>query len=127
MSKKRSRNGAKPAVGDYVLIGTPGVTMPSDWFMARVLWAHGAEMLTEHTPPCGNPPICRQVLPIDMVRAIGGLAELNAFKEQARVAVAEARKAVDTATQALEDAREAVWAKLDEIALAVPAMSKGAP
>lgn len=110
----KKRSALKIAAGDEVLVGTPGISMPGDWFMATVLLVCGDEIATEHTPAGQSSPQ-RQFLPLEDVRAVGPYAELSAFKERARLAVKDKRDAVDAAGHALHRAREDVWSKLDEI------------
>jgi hypothetical protein len=109
--------------GDTVLIGTPGVSMPSHWWHATVIYVAGDEIATEHTPPSNSRPQ-RQFLPITDVRAVGSYAFLREFQETATKAVGDLSKGVDDATQALGRARDAVWAKLDEIAAAAPGVGR---
>jgi hypothetical protein len=118
MSGRRKRLSILP--GDRVLIGTPGISMPGDWFAAYVLWADDSEALIEHAPPCRTPPIVRQVVTFCQIRAIGRPADLVEFKERARAAVKEQQDKVRECESALTHARDAVWAKLDEIAAAKP-------
>lgn len=112
--KQAERQVFRPKVGEYVLIGSSGVTLPGDWFVAKVLWADGEEILTEHEAPSHGR--CRQVLTIAHVRAIGSISELGQFKETSRVAVADLSRRVREAESALGDARKAVWDKLDDLA-----------
>jgi len=117
MARKRRRKTIRPAPGDYILVGAPGNTMPVDWFFAKVLWADGDDVVTEHEPPSGTK--YRQILHISHVRAIGSLADLVQFKESSRVTVHRLAMRVHKAEGALQAARNAVWAELDEIAAKV--------
>ena len=115
--RTRKRKTIRPTPGDYILVGAPGTTMPVDWFFAKVLWADGDDVVTEHDPPSGGK--YRQILHISHVRAIGSLAELVQFKESRRVTVHRLAMRVHKAECALGAARNAVWVKLDEIAAKV--------
>lgn len=109
----------KVKAGDRVLIGTPGVSMPSDWFVATVLWADDYEILTQHEPPSRQPRLLRQVLPIESVRAVGDGGTLAEFKKEACQAVEDEQRKVREMESELGRARDAVWAKLDELAATV--------
>jgi hypothetical protein len=110
-----------PKAGDLVLIGHPRVTMPSDWFLATVLWTDGREeILTEHTPPSRMPPVVRQVFDVEHVRAIGSIDELVDIKARASEAVCKQRERIHECTTALGRAREELWAVLDKINLGYP-------
>lgn len=91
--------------------------MPSHWFFARVLWADAQDILTEHAPPCRQPPICRQVLGYDSIIAAGEFEQLSEYKERCRKAVAELSAKVHDAESALGAARDAVWTQIDEMHL----------
>lgn len=124
MSKARNPNKALQLVpGDTVLIGAPGVSMPGHWWHATVIYVAGDEIATEHSPP-GNAGLQRQFMPITHVRAVGSYAFLHDFQETARKAVEDLSKGVADAAQALGRARDAVWAKLDEIAAAEPGVGR---
>lgn len=101
-----------PNVGDYVLIGTFGVTLPSDWFIAKVLWADRNDVLTEHAMPASR-NICRQVLSIEQVRRVGPIGELMEYRESRRKAVAELAEKVREAERALHLARTAVYSGIE--------------
>jgi hypothetical protein len=116
-SRKKSAI-VRPVAGDLILAGHPGTTMPDDWFLAKVLWTDGDDVLTEHAPPGGDR--YRQVLHVAHVRAIGSIPELAEFQHKAREAVAEMTSQVKVAEAELGRARAAVWAKLDQIDAAVP-------
>ena len=102
-------------VGDLVLIGHPRVTMPTDWFLAKVLWACTEDVAVEHTDLSGS-ELYRQVLTTDHVRAIGTISDLQDFKERCRTVVAKRQKRVRECERTLGRAREAVWEQIDELA-----------
>lgn len=112
--KRKAR--VKVKAGDRVLIGTPGISLPMDWFMATVLWADADEILTQHEPPSRQPPQLRQVMSIDSVRAVGDDETLMTFRKEACEAVEAEQRKVRELESELGRARNAVWAKLDELA-----------
>lgn len=112
MSKRRSTPAAQ--AGDLILFGKPGVSMPEDWVLARVLWAGGGDVVTEHETTTGD--IQRQVLPAEYVRAVGSVEELGAFRRRCEAAVGKQRSAVLAAERKLADAHTRVWLLLDAIA-----------
>lgn len=118
MKKRQKRTTLRVKPGDCVLIGRPGITMPSDWFGAIVMWVGGPDILTEHTPAGGQ--CYRQVLDISHVRAVGSWEELRAYQRRCQELVDAEQKKVWETESALGRARDAVWAKLDEIAADVP-------
>ncbi len=107
------------ATGDLVLIGAPGVSMPGDWFVATVLLVCGDEVATAHTPAGQSEPQ-RQFIPVTHIRAAGEYAALREYQDRCREVIGDAHKRVREAEQALGNARDAVWAKLDEIATEIP-------
>jgi hypothetical protein len=113
-ARLRCNRAVKP--GDLVLCGTWGVSMPGDWFIAHVLWTDGVEMLTEHAPPSGGRQ--RNVWGVENAIHVGTLAQLGAFREQARRHVAVLRRKVDDAEQRLGDARRAVYDFLEALGAA---------
>jgi hypothetical protein len=102
------------AIDDYVLIGTLGITLPCDWFLAKVLWTDGADVLTEHRMPASH-DVCRQVLSIDQVRSVGSIADVMAFQESCRKSVADFSNKVHDAERALGEARRAVYREIERI------------
>lgn len=111
MTKKRKF--VTPIDGDWVLLGKPSVTLPSDWFIAKVLWFDASDVVTEHRPPSGGEPY-RQVFGRSYVVASGAYLNLAHRQDEARKAVAELQAAVRDAEAALSRAREAVWERLDQ-------------
>lgn len=117
MSKRAPK--AKPLaanVDDLILFGKPGITMPSDWTIAKVLWIDRAEMLVEHIPAGATEPV-RQVLEVEYIRATGSISDLTHFRNAACLQVATLSRKVRETECALGNARQAVWDKLDELAL----------
>ncbi|RXF75053.1 hypothetical protein [Hansschlegelia zhihuaiae] len=119
-SRKRSRK-AKPAValmpGDLVLIGTFGVSLPGDWFLAKVEWTDGVDVLVEQYGLSGADRF-HHLHSVEAVRAVGDHDFLREAKERARVEVKELQEEVSRAESALGAARAAVWRRLDEIGVA---------
>ena len=112
--RKTTPKQKRPAVkaGDLVLTGMRGITMPSDWLFCKVLLVAGNEIATEHEASGG---MQRQFQHIDRVLLVGDVPRLAAFKRNAIRAVAKLQKRVRDREHALGQARDAVWAKLDEI------------
>lgn len=108
------------SVGDRVLIGTPGTTMPRDWWKAVVLWIGPCDILVEQFGFGGTPH--RVVYGPEMIRAIGD--DLTEFQEQCCAEVKALSDKVKEAEQALGAARDAVWQKLDEIGASRPVRRK---
>ncbi len=102
-------------VGDWVLIGAPGISMPGDWFHAQVIWFDDEEVLTAHTPPSGM-GTQRNLSSRSQIRMAGDYVALTEFQERCRKEVADLRAKVNEAERALGAARDAVWKRLDEIA-----------
>ena len=98
--------------GDLVLVGSRGC-MPWQWWMATVLWAQGGDVLTEHSPPSGGRQ--RQILAIEDLRAVGAHAALAAFKENCAREVKALSDRVGELEVEMGRARDAVWAKVDDI------------
>ena len=101
-------------IGARVLIGTPGITDPADWWFATVLWTDGCEVLVQQGGIAGATPHTA-IHMVDLVRAVGDLTFLAIFKAQASEAVGESRLAVRDAELALGKARDAVWAHVRAI------------
>ncbi len=113
-AKRRASPRIEVAVGDWVLIGTARVTMPSDWFAAEVLWVGRGEVLTTHkTPTCSEG--YRQVFAFDNIVRVGTVRELHEYQENSRRAVQDQQRIVRECELALSRAREAVWTKLESL------------
>ncbi len=98
--------------GDHVLCGMPGISRPSDWYFATVLWADAADVAIEHGTFTGQN--VRSFIDRSHVRAVGTDGNLVTLQREAREAVADLERAVSDAETALGRARQAVWDKLDE-------------
>jgi hypothetical protein len=115
----------KLKVGDVVLLGMPGVSLPGDWFIGEVVWFDADHVLVYQSHIGGGGKSFPQLHGMDYVRAIGTVEELGEIRSRVREAVAEFQKYVRSAESMLNDAREAVWARLDEFAAAEPMRSAG--
>lgn len=127
MKRARAKASRKPVAlqpGDLVLIGSPGITMPGDWFFAKVRWTEGADVLVEQYG-LGGTGRFHQLHSIADVRAVGDVAFLNDFEKRCREEVRSLSEQVSACERALGAARDAVWSKLDEIGAAGPARQSG--
>ncbi|HEX2255629.1 MAG TPA: hypothetical protein VHG92_02820 [Afifellaceae bacterium] len=115
---KRRRLALQP--GDTVLLGGTRASYPWHWHYGRVVWADERDALIERGSWHGES--WREVVSIHEVRAVGDIAELGRVKQLASEAVRELQKRVDEATSELGRARDALFAKLDELAEAEPAI-----
>lgn len=109
----RARNKIKP--GEWVLIsgGTPA-GYPCHWWWGEVIWADASDVLVGRAEAGRR---WREVVPISHVRAAGSVAQLLEVKQAASEGgVREQQMAVTAAEQALAQARDNLWAKLDELA-----------
>ena len=118
MTANKRRKPATVKAGDVVLIGKAGIARPRHWFVANVLWADRHEILTEHQLPDSG-EMQRQVLDIAYVRAVGPTRYLARYQRVCCEAVDALDRAIYDAEQALGAARDALWAKLDELELTV--------
>ena len=100
-------------VGARVLTGLPGISDPGDWRHATVLWTDGAEVLLRKADFGGKD--WNDLVPITNIRAIGDRAFLEEFRVAAAREIAGLRGALKAAKDAVEEARAAMWARLDEI------------
>lgn len=117
-AKKSKATPPDVKVGDHALIAGSRASMPGNWFMARVLWTDGAEVLIEHTPAGGTR--YAQVLDITAVRAVGALHALVELQGKHRLAVRALVDKVHEAESALGAARDAVWAACDKLGVTAP-------
>lgn len=117
MPRKKKSIAPRVEAGTLVLLGKPGISMPSDWFMAKVLWADHEQILTEHAMPASGDPY-RQVFHVSHIRGHGNVVQLNEYRRRCQRAAGDRVKRVRDLESALGVARRNVWAKLDEIAAA---------
>ena len=103
-------------VGDRVLVGTPGISLPGDWYFATVLWVQGNEFLIEFDH---GGQTYREVHDVGYVRAKGDFAALREFQENSRAAVKVLSDRVHQLESELAMARQAVWTELDRLAAEV--------
>lgn len=101
--------------GDYVLAGGSRASLPSDWFMAPVVWADAETVLVRRSSAAFGGAFT-QVLEIAAIRAVGPPSDLSDLKRKASDAVRELANAVHDAESALGRARDAVWKKVGELA-----------
>jgi hypothetical protein len=112
-AKRKPATGIVVAAGDLVLLGGYA-SMPGDWHLARIVWTDGENILVEHHGLAGND---RQldVQHIGRVRAVGTIPELRDYKDRCRKETETLWREVREAENALGRARDAVWARLDEM------------
>ncbi|TIN36822.1 MAG: hypothetical protein E5Y10_22090 [Mesorhizobium sp.] len=123
MSKPIARQ--KLAPGMTVLLGMPGHSMPGEWWLGTIIWIGGDEILVETYPPsqCGKGE--KSLQHVSWVRAIGTIHELGEIQRGCRDELKLLTDAVKEAEEALRSARDAVYARLDEIAAAEPMREAG--
>ena len=113
-SEKR-RPGPRPQVGEWVLCGRTGITLPSDWTLDLVLWTGKGEVVVERFKAAGCGSWVEVVPQATIIRA-GDYGDLRQFRDRCAREVGDLCRAVRNAETALGDARKAVWTQLDEIA-----------
>lgn len=115
MTKKKGRPRAQVPVkvGDHVLIGTNVASYPGQWICGAVLWAGPTELLIERSNGHGD-RWC-QLQYRSQVLAAGTIEELVRVSLEAQNAVREQRRVIFDAEAALGRARDALWAKLEEM------------
>lgn len=104
----------KVEVNDWVLLGSTRASYPGEWCVGRVLWVGDNDLLVERSNQHGE--TWRDHKFMSDIRAVGDLGDLFTIKEQARIGVKALREAVAEAEQALGAARNALFAKLEELA-----------
>lgn len=114
MAAKRKHQ-RRIAVGDTVYLGTPGITLPTDWYLGTVLWGHGDDLVVERSDTTGSGRWL-QIVHIGMVRAAGTIPEIAEFRRICIAKVRKRQKRVRDLERALGRARSAVFEELDEIA-----------
>lgn len=125
-TKRKPLGRERLAVGDCVLMGMPGISMPGEWHIGEILWLDREHVLIlqNHIGGAGKPyPYLHER---SYVRAVGTVPELVDIQARARAAVDPLQKAVRQAEEALSDARDAVYRRLDEFAAADPLRNAGA-
>ncbi|WP_031248876.1 hypothetical protein, partial [Mesorhizobium sp. LNHC229A00] len=110
----------KLAPGMTVLLGMAGHSMPGEWWLGAIIWADGKEILVEQQGMAGAGQPYKHLTEISHVRAIGTIPELNEIQRRCREELRPLTNAVKAAEEALRAARDAVYARLDEIAAAEP-------
>lgn len=124
MSKAIARQ--KLEVGATVLLGTPGISMPNDWWIGEVLWFDGFHILVQQSHIGGGGQPYPNLLPLDHVRAIGTIDELCEIRRRCRDEFKALTDAVRHAEARLQEARDAVYVRLDTVAAAEPMRDAGA-
>lgn len=111
MAERKKGPPLTAAPGDMILVGTSGC-MPWQWFMAKVLFVIGSEVLTEHTTPSNE--IQRQLIPMSQIRAVGSLTALRDYQRRCSEETRQMSNRVSELEAELGRARAAVWSKIDE-------------
>ncbi|SMF82928.1 hypothetical protein SAMN06265365_14820 [Tistlia consotensis] len=119
----KRKKAAQPTVkaGDTVLIGCPRFSLPSEWWLARVLWIDGEDLVTEHQPPSGG--VQRNLTTVDQVIAVGSVEQLGHYRRRADAlmsdmtgAIREAQQRIHEARRAMDQVRLEAWKKFDALA-----------
>lgn len=116
MGARKAKKAAAPKIGtgDYVLCGGSPASYPSGWYLGEVLWAGPGDLLIERSTLNGQ--TWRETVAVSHIRAVGTIDELVTARCWASEAVRDLTGAINEAEQALEKARAALWARLDEMA-----------
>ncbi|MEX2126939.1 MAG: hypothetical protein WD871_01680 [Xanthobacteraceae bacterium] len=101
--------------GDFVLMGGTRASYPSGWFLGKVLWSDRRDVLIERDQSCGG-RVWREVYSILEVRAVGTIEQLVKVQNEAFKATLDLVREVHAAEYVLGRARDAVHAKVDELA-----------
>lgn len=101
--------------GDWVLCGSR-YSLPSEWYVAQVLWVGPDDVLTQHVAPSQQNQPYRQVEERTRIRCIGDYLKCKEYRDAANKAVEPLKESVRDAEQALQSARNAVARKIDEFA-----------
>jgi hypothetical protein len=104
--------------GDWVLLGSTRASYPGEWYVGGVLWVGHGDILVRRFATTGGE--YNQLEPFEAVRAVGTHQDLVEVKKIAADGVRELRKAVSDAESALGRARDALFARLNELAAAEP-------
>jgi hypothetical protein len=100
--------------GDFVLLGGTRASYPSTWYLAQVVWIGKAGVAVERSNAQGDRWL--QTCFRSEIRAVGSIAELATIQQQASDAVRKLVRDVHECESALGRARDAVFAKVDELA-----------
>jgi hypothetical protein len=114
MKRKPAKQQPSVKVGDHVLLGGTRASYPGHWYLGMVLWAGNGDLLVERYTLNGER--WRQQQSIHDVRAVGPLSELVAIQNAASKEVAELVSTIGECESALGRARDALWARLEEMA-----------
>jgi hypothetical protein len=105
--------------GDYVLLsGERGVLPPGEWVMGRVVWADRQSVVVDRWGGSGGG--WRDLVSVLEVRAVGSSSDMSALQDRLRSEFRPMRERVDECLRLLEEARQALWSRLDELIEAEP-------
>ena len=102
---------------ELVLLGQPGTLLPRDWYRGQVVWSDGDALVVRQWGFSGQRS-WNSLTTVDHVRAVGDHRFLSEHQARCAAEVAELQAVVDTRSAAVEEARRAIWARLDEIGAA---------
>jgi hypothetical protein len=117
MGKRRNEQASMDfelKAGDFVLLGGTRASYPSNWYLATVMWIGKTGVAIERSNQNGERWL--QTCHRSEIRAIGTIADLCTIQRQASDAVRALVKEVHERESALGSARDAVFAKVDELA-----------
>lgn len=111
-------------VGDYVLLGLPGISEPP-WNIGLVLWVGKEDILVDRERGLTGTQRYRDVQPLENIRAIGTLSEVIDIGIRAGNEVQPLLQAHARTEEAEREAKRAIFRKLDEFAKAEPMRNAG--
>lgn len=100
-------------VGMRVLCGGTAASYPNHWYLGEVLWFDADNVVLKRCAATGQ--AWTQMISILEIRAFGAIAELMDVRKQAIAGVKDLQAAVDEAESALGRAREALFARLEDL------------
>lgn len=114
-ARKKAKSLPAFKVGDMLLLGGTRASYPGEWYHGKVLWFNADEVLVQRSNQNGE--TYTQIHWISEVRASGDYDDLARIQNTARKGVDELRKKVSEAETALGQARDALWAHLETLAI----------